>query len=56
MGGPIQSVTSWHGHSCCPETSPAALLGSASHQDLVRMLVNSLFWTVLGVIVVVLAI
>jgi hypothetical protein len=31
-------------------------LGLSSHQDLFRMLINSLFWTVLGVIVVVLAI
>ena len=31
-------------------------LGLSNHQDLFRMLINSLFWTVLGVIVVVLAI
>jgi hypothetical protein len=31
-------------------------LGLSNHQDLFRMLINSLFWTVLGVVVVVLAI
>jgi hypothetical protein len=30
--------------------------GVTSHRDLVRMLINSLFWTVLGVVVVVLAV
>lgn len=31
-------------------------LGLSEHQNLVRMLVNSLIWTVLGVIVVALAV
>jgi hypothetical protein len=31
-------------------------LGLSAHQDLVRMLVNSLIWTVLGVIVVAFAV
>ncbi len=31
-------------------------LGLGDHQDLVRMLVNSLIWTVFGVIVVALAV
>ena len=31
-------------------------LGLSSHQDLMRMLFNSVFWTVLGVLVVVVAI
>jgi hypothetical protein len=31
-------------------------LGLSDHQDLIRMLVNSLVWTVLGVLVAVLAI
>jgi len=31
-------------------------LGLSEHQDLVRMLVNSLIWTVLGVIAVALAV
>jgi hypothetical protein len=30
--------------------------GVTSHRDLFRMLINSLFWTVLGVVVVVLAV
>lgn len=31
-------------------------LGGAGHHDLVRMLINSLVWTVVGVIVVALAV
>lgn len=31
-------------------------LGLSRHQDLVRMLINSIFWTVLGVVVVVVAV
>ena len=32
------------------------VLGLSSHQDLMRMLFNSVFWTVLGVLAVVVAI
>ena len=32
------------------------VLGLSSHQDLMRMLFNSVFWTVLGVLVVVVSI
>ena len=36
-----------------PGTLACRAIGLSRHQDLVRMLVNSLFWTVLGVLVVV---
>ncbi len=39
-----------------PGTLACRAIGLTRHQDLVRMLVNSIFWTVLGVIVAVLAI
>jgi hypothetical protein len=39
-----------------PGTLACRAIGVTRHQDLVRMLVNSIFWTVLGVIVAVLAI
>lgn len=35
-----------------PGTLACQALGSSEHSDLVRMLVNSLVWTVLGVVVV----
>jgi hypothetical protein len=38
-----------------PGTLACRAIGLTRHQDLVRMLINSLFWTVLGVFVVVLA-
>ena len=49
-------MTPWPGHFCCPETLACRAMGLTRHQDLVRMLVNSIFWTVLGVIVAVLTI
>ena len=36
-----------------PGTLACRAIGLSRHQDLVRMLINSLFWTVLGVLVVV---
>ncbi|SDS42669.1 hypothetical protein [Bradyrhizobium canariense] len=39
-----------------PGTLACRIFGLSRHQDLVRMLINSLFWTILGVFVVVLAI
>jgi len=36
-----------------PGTLVCRAIGLSQNQDLVRMLVNSLFWTVLGVLVVV---
>jgi len=35
-----------------PGTLACRAIGLSQHQDLVRMLVNSLFWTVIGVLVV----
>jgi hypothetical protein len=35
-----------------PGTLACRAIGVSRHQDLVRMLINSLFWTVLGVLVV----
>jgi hypothetical protein len=35
-----------------PGTLACQALGSSEHSDLVRMLVNSLVWTVLGVVAV----
>lgn len=35
-----------------PGTLVCRAIGLSQHQDLVRMLVNSLFWTVIGVLVV----
>ncbi len=34
-----------------PGNLACSALGLSSHQDLFRMLINSLFWTVLGVVV-----
>ena len=36
-----------------PGTLACRAIGLSRHQELVRMLVNSLFWTILGVLVVV---
>ena len=36
-----------------PGTLACRAIGLSRHQGLVRMLINSLFWTVLGVLVVV---
>ncbi len=36
-----------------PGTLACRAIGLSRHQELVRMLINSLFWTTLGVIVVV---
>ena len=36
-----------------PGTLACRAIGLSRHQDLVRMLINSLFWTVVGVLVVV---
>jgi len=53
MTVPIGDVVTWpfllSGNLAC------TTLGLARHRDLVRMLVNSLFWTVLGILIVVLA-
>jgi hypothetical protein len=38
-----------------PGTLVCRAIGLSQNQDLVRMLVNSLFWTVIGVLVVVVA-
>ena len=50
---PIGDVVAW------PFLLPGSLvcraLGLAKDRDLVRMLINSLFWTILGVLVVVFA-
>jgi hypothetical protein len=50
---PISDVVAWPflllGNLAC------SALGLSKHHDLVRMLINSLFWTVLGVLVVVFA-
>ena len=35
-----------------PGTLACQAIGLSRHRDLVRMLINSLFWTVLGVLVV----
>ena len=57
---PMKSTISMSDVAARPLLLPGNLacsaLGLFSHQDLFRMLINSLFWTVLGVIVVVLAI
>ena len=39
-----------------PGTLACSALGLGKYSDLVRMLINSLFWTVLGVITVMVAI
>jgi hypothetical protein len=50
---PIGDVVAWP--FLLPGNLASRALGLAKHRDLVRMLFNSLFWTVLGVLVVVLA-
>jgi hypothetical protein len=50
---PISDVVAWP--FLLPGNLACRALGLAKHRDLVRMLFNSLFWTVLGVLVVVLA-
>lgn len=50
---PISDIVAWP--FLLPGNLACTALGLARHRDLVRMLVNSLFWTVLGVLVVVLA-
>ena len=50
---PISDIVAWP--FLLPGNLACTALGLASHRELVRMLVNSLFWTVLGVLVVVLA-
>ena len=51
---PISDVVAWT--FLLPGNLACTALGLARHRDLVRMLINSLFWTVLGVLVVMLAI
>ena len=50
---PISDVVTWP--FLLPGNLACRALGLARHRDLVRMLVNSLFWTVLGILIVVLA-
>ena len=50
---PISDVVAWP--FLLPGNLACSAFGVAKNRDLVRMLINSLFWTVLGVLVVVLA-
>ena len=50
---PISNVVAWP--FLLPGNVACRALGLAKHRDLVRMLINSLFWTVLGILVVVFA-
>jgi hypothetical protein len=50
---PISDIVAWP--FLLPGNLACRALGFARHRDLVRMLINSLFWTVLGVLVVALA-
>ena len=50
---PISDVVTWP--FLLPGNLASRALGLARHRDLVRMLINSLFWTMLGVIVAVFA-
>jgi uncharacterized protein YlxP (DUF503 family) len=43
-------------NDCFDRRRGGVAIVAARHQDLVRMLINSLFWTVVGVLVAVLAI
>jgi hypothetical protein len=56
MGKPVSigHVLAWP--FLLPGNIACNTLGLSEHQDLVRMLVNSLIWTVLGVIAVALAV
>jgi hypothetical protein len=50
---PISEVVAWP--FLLPGNLACRAFGLTKHRDLFRMLINSLFWTVLGVLVVVLA-
>lgn len=50
---PIGDIVAWP--FLLPRNIACTALGLARHRDLVRMLISSLFWTVLGVLVVMLA-
>ncbi|MGA7996197.1 MAG: hypothetical protein WCA28_14985 [Bradyrhizobium sp.] len=50
---PISDLVAWP--FLLPGTLACSALGLSRHHDLVRMLINSLFWTVLGVLVVLFA-
>jgi hypothetical protein len=50
---PISDIVA--GPLLLPGNLACRALGLASHHDLVRMLINSLFWTMLGVLVAVFA-
>jgi hypothetical protein len=50
---PISDVLAWP--FLLPGNLACRALGLGKHRDLVRMLINSLFWTALGVLVVVFA-
>jgi len=50
---PISDVLAWP--FLLPGNLACRALGLGKHRDLVRMLINSLFWTVLGVLAVVFA-
>lgn len=52
--GSISDAVAWP--FLLPGTLACRAMGLTRNQDLVRMLVNSIFWTVLGVIVAVLTI
>lgn len=55
MGGSIQKLMNiflWPGDVACSQLG----LRQTEHGDLVRMLVNSLAWTLLGIVVVVMAV
>jgi len=49
----ISQVVAWP--FLLPGNLACSALGLSKHRDLVRMLVNSLVWTVLGILVVVFA-
>ena len=49
----ISDVLAWP--FLLPGNLACRVLGLATHRDLFRMLINSIFWTLLGVLVVVLA-
>jgi hypothetical protein len=51
---PISGVVAWP--FLLPGNLACSAFGISKHHDLVRMLINSLFWTVLGVFVAVLVI
>lgn len=49
---PISEIIAWP--FLLPGNLACDVFGFAKNRDLVRMLINSLFWTVLGVVVVLL--